>query len=52
MQLLIANIFDILFGRHLLGDELGPLNIDELEHLELQLDTSLKHIKSTRVSKL
>ncbi|OIT31695.1 PREDICTED: developmental protein SEPALLATA 1-like [Nicotiana attenuata] len=36
------------YQRHLLGDELGPLNIDELEHLELQLDTSLKHIKSTR----
>nr|AAK21248.1 MADS-box transcription factor FBP5 [Petunia x hybrida] len=36
------------YQRQLLGDELGPLNIDELEHLELQLDSSLKLIKSTR----
>lgn len=38
------------YGRHLLGEDLGPLNIDEIEHLEHQLDTSLKHIRSTRVS--
>ncbi|KAF3682829.1 Developmental protein SEPALLATA 2 [Capsicum annuum] len=36
------------YQRHLLGDELGPLTIDDLEHLEVQLDTSLKHIRSTR----
>ncbi|XP_059293848.1 agamous-like MADS-box protein MADS2 isoform X2 [Lycium barbarum] len=36
------------YQRQLLGDELGPLNIDDLEHLEVQLDTSLKHIRSTR----
>lgn len=40
----------LYFYRHLLGDELGPLTIDDLEHLEVQLDTSLKHIRSTRVS--
>ncbi|KAG8384575.1 hypothetical protein BUALT_Bualt04G0132000 [Buddleja alternifolia] len=36
------------YQRHLLGDELGPLNINDLEHLEHQLDTSLNHIRSTR----
>ncbi|KAJ8567154.1 hypothetical protein K7X08_019362 [Anisodus acutangulus] len=36
------------YQRHLLGDELGPLAIDDLQHLEVQLDTSLKHIRSTR----
>nr|GLL18777.1 developmental protein SEPALLATA 1-like [Ipomoea trifida] len=36
------------YQRHLLGEDLGPLNIDEIEHLEHQLDTSLKHIRSTR----
>ncbi|KAL2522999.1 Developmental protein SEPALLATA 2 [Forsythia ovata] len=36
------------YQRHLLGDELGPLNINDLEHLEHQLETSLKHIRSTR----
>nr|QLI63242.1 MADS-box protein SEPALLATA-like protein 1 [Ipomoea batatas] len=36
------------YQRHLLGEDFGPLNIDEIEHLEHQLDTSLKHIRSTR----
>lgn len=36
--------------RQLLGDDLGPLNINDLEHIEHQLETSLKHIRSTRVS--
>ncbi|XP_009757151.1 agamous-like MADS-box protein MADS2 [Nicotiana sylvestris] len=36
------------YQRHLLGEDLGPLNIDDLDHLEVQLDTSLKHIRSTR----
>nr|AAQ72498.1 MADS-box protein 12 [Petunia x hybrida] len=36
------------YQRHLLGEDLGPLNIDDLENLEVQLDTSLKHIRSTR----
>ncbi|XP_016466965.1 agamous-like MADS-box protein MADS2 isoform X1 [Nicotiana tabacum] len=36
------------YQRHLLGEDLGPLNIDDLDHLEVQLDNSLKHIRSTR----
>ncbi|KAF5449315.1 hypothetical protein F2P56_029777 [Juglans regia] len=34
--------------RHLLGEDLGPLSIKELESLERQLDMSLKQIRSTR----
>ncbi|KAJ3681267.1 hypothetical protein LUZ60_015756 [Juncus effusus] len=34
--------------RNLLGEDLGALNIKELEQLEKQLDSSLKHIRSTR----
>ncbi|XP_047312878.1 agamous-like MADS-box protein MADS2 [Impatiens glandulifera] len=34
--------------RHLLGEDLGPLNIKDLEHLENQLDSSLKQIRSTK----
>ncbi|WVZ92011.1 hypothetical protein U9M48_038110 [Paspalum notatum var. saurae] len=33
---------------NLLGEDLEPLDIKELEHLEKQLDSSLKHIRSTR----
>ncbi|PWA25526.1 GRCD5 protein [Artemisia annua] len=33
---------------NLLGEDLGPLNCKELESLEKQLDTSLKHIRSAR----
>ncbi|KAL3636079.1 hypothetical protein CASFOL_020626 [Castilleja foliolosa] len=39
---------EIEICRQLLGDELGPLNINGLEHIEHQLETSLKHIRSTR----
>lgn len=35
--------------RNLLGEDLDSLDIKELEHLEKQLDSSLKHIRSTRV---
>ncbi|KAG7978759.1 hypothetical protein I3843_05G097900 [Carya illinoinensis] len=35
--------------RHLLGEDLGPLSIKELESLERQLDVSLKQIRSTRL---
>nr|GFA91970.1 agamous-like MADS-box protein AGL9 homolog isoform X2 [Tanacetum cinerariifolium] len=35
--------------RNLLGEDLGPLNCKELESLEKQLDTSLKHIRSARM---
>ncbi|AQK80448.1 Agamous-like MADS-box protein AGL9-like protein, partial [Zea mays] len=34
--------------RNLLGEDLESLGIKELEHLEKQLDSSLKHIRSTR----
>ncbi|KAK9060168.1 hypothetical protein SSX86_020872 [Deinandra increscens subsp. villosa] len=34
--------------RNLLGEDLGPLSCKELESLEKQLDTSLKHIRSAR----
>ncbi|XP_071692657.1 agamous-like MADS-box protein MADS4 [Rutidosis leptorrhynchoides] len=34
--------------RNLLGEDLGPLHCKELELLEKQLDTSLKHIRSAR----
>ncbi|KAK6922430.1 Transcription factor, K-box, partial [Dillenia turbinata] len=34
--------------KNLLGEELGPLSSKELESLERQLDSSLKHIRSTR----
>ncbi|GFP97465.1 developmental protein sepallata 1 [Phtheirospermum japonicum] len=37
-----------LKSKQLLGDDLGPLNINDLEHIEHQLETSLKHIRSTR----
>ncbi|KAI3452182.1 hypothetical protein Pfo_008847 [Paulownia fortunei] len=36
------------YQRQLLGDDLGPLNINDLEHIEHQLETSLNHIRSTR----
>ncbi|KAK9924851.1 hypothetical protein M0R45_033199 [Rubus argutus] len=34
--------------RNLLGEELGPLNTKELEQLERQLESSLKHVRSTK----
>ncbi|KAK2663423.1 hypothetical protein Ddye_001997 [Dipteronia dyeriana] len=34
--------------RNLLGEDLGPLNTKELEQIENQLETSLKHIRSTK----
>lgn len=35
--------------RNLLGEDLGPLNSKELEQLERQLESSLKHVRSTKV---
>ena len=35
--------------RNLLGEDLESLGIKELEQLEKQLDSSLRHIRSTRV---
>ncbi|WOH09805.1 hypothetical protein DCAR_0729264 [Daucus carota subsp. sativus] len=40
------------YQRHLLGEDLGPLNIKDLEHLELQLDESLMHIRSTKTQNM
>ncbi|KAL8044244.1 hypothetical protein ABFX02_08G034200 [Erythranthe guttata] len=40
------------YQRQLLGDDLGPLNINDLEHIELQLESSLKHIRSTRLEEI
>ncbi|XWS30872.1 hypothetical protein CRYUN_Cryun23aG0028200 [Craigia yunnanensis] len=34
--------------RNLLGEELGPLNSKELDQLERQLESSLKHVRSTK----
>lgn len=36
------------YQRHLLGDDLAPLSMNDLEHIEHQLETSLNHIRSTR----
>nr|AZZ09257.1 SEPALLATA 4 [Primula vulgaris] len=36
------------YQRQLLGEDLDPLNMKELEHLEHLLDSSLKHIRSTK----
>ncbi|XP_052204320.1 agamous-like MADS-box protein MADS2 isoform X2 [Diospyros lotus] len=38
--------------RHLLGEDLGPLNLKDLEHLEHQLETSLKQIRSTKTQSM
>lgn len=35
--------------RNLLGEDLGPLNTSELEQLEIQLESSLRQIRSTKV---
>ncbi|KAL7190631.1 hypothetical protein ACSBR2_022836 [Camellia fascicularis] len=40
------------FQRQLLGEDLGPLNIKELEHLEHQLETTLKQIRSTKTQSM
>ncbi|KAB1216811.1 MADS-box protein CMB1 [Morella rubra] len=34
--------------RNLLGEDLGPLNTSELEQLEIQLESSLRQIRSTK----
>lgn len=34
--------------RNLLGEDLGPLSLKELEQLENQIEISLKHIRSTK----
>jgi hypothetical protein len=42
---LVISIF-----RNLLGEDLGPLNVKELEQLENQIEISLKHIRSSKVA--
>lgn len=46
----IHEIFDPEYSRNLLGEDLGPLNTKELEQLERQLETSLKQVRSTKVT--
>lgn len=41
---------DVFDFRNLLGEDLGPLDIKELEQLERQLDVSLRQTRSTRAS--
>ena len=36
-------------GRHLLGEDLGPLSIKELQQLERQLEVALTHVRSRKV---
>ncbi|GAB4832429.1 Alpha-glucosidase 2 [Ancistrocladus abbreviatus] len=38
--------------RNLLGEELAPLNVKELDQLERQLEASLKHIRSTKTQSM
>ncbi|XP_021739404.1 developmental protein SEPALLATA 1-like isoform X3 [Chenopodium quinoa] len=38
--------------RNLLGEDLGPLNVKELDQLERQLETSLKQIRSTKTQSM
>ena len=40
----------MIFFRHLMGEQLDTLNLKELQHLEQQLDNSLKHIRSRKVN--
>jgi hypothetical protein len=40
------------FCRNILGEDLGPLSLKELEQLENQIETSLKHIRSREVENL
>lgn len=35
--------------RHLLGEELAEMEVNELEQLERQVDASLRQIRSTKV---
>jgi hypothetical protein len=42
-------IFNTGNCRNLLGEDLGSLGVKELEQLEKRLDSSLRHIRSTRV---
>lgn len=43
LQRLNSSVF-----RHLLGEEIAGMGVDEIEQLERQVDTSLKQIRSTK----
>lgn len=36
--------------RHYMGEDLDPLSLKDLQNLEQQLDTALKHIRSRKVN--
>jgi MADS-box transcription factor len=36
-------------GRHFMGEDLDSLNIKELQNLEHQIDSALKHVRSRKV---
>lgn len=38
-----------LFFRHYLGEDLGSLSLKEIQSLEQQLETALKHIRTQKV---
>ena len=39
----------ILIRRNILGEDLGPVSMKELDQIENQIDASLKHIRSKKV---
>jgi len=49
----IATFSDNVMGancRNMLGEDLGPLNVKELDQLERQLESTLKQIRSIKVT--
>ncbi|KAK1306263.1 hypothetical protein QJS10_CPA10g01623 [Acorus calamus] len=40
------------FFGHFLGEDLGPLNSKQLEQLEMQLESSVRQIRSTRIQQM
>lgn len=50
--IVLMKCFDSVYPRNLLGEDLGPLNSKELEQLERQLESSLKQVRSTKVTNL
>ena len=42
----------VLIRRNILGEDLGPLSMRELEQIENQIDISLKHIRTRKVENL
>uniref|UniRef100_A0A0D9XA52 MADS-box domain-containing protein n=1 Tax=Leersia perrieri TaxID=77586 RepID=A0A0D9XA52_9ORYZ len=48
----LRQLFKIEKARNLLGEDLDSLGIKELESLEKQLDSSLKHVRTTRTKQM